>query len=328
MLNALLLAFLLVAPLAAAAPALTVDPPRASAEPGTSLRVRLTASGSDPDGGVYDVLWQGDGLVVRFEQGAPPQGIPALPGRPISGSWIVILDVPQDAETRVHEVDLRFVERPSPGQTPASANAIAAVDVAASALGPGPSTMDAIIPNAPAEEEEERPDAAVLLGLSALLVLVLAVAKLRQSAAFLIGTLYWRYRRDQLLEHPIRAAIVARVAEEPGITPATLQRVLGLSDGQLDHHLRRLVVAGFVVKVRRDGSRLLYPSGTRIESTTDLARRIEEALSREKGMTAREIAEIAGTSPQLARYYLSQFESDGRARSVLVGRNRQYRRSG
>jgi predicted ArsR family transcriptional regulator len=123
----------------------------------------------------------------------------------------------------------------------------------------------------------------------------------------------------------VRAAIVGAVRAEPGLTRAELQRDLGLADGQADHHLRRLVQAGFLVKVERNGQRLLYLAGAAAPAASHVADDIRARLVAGEPLTAREAALAVGTTPQLARYYLEKLVRDGAATVDADGRRRTYR---
>ena len=72
--------------------------------------------------------------------------------------------------------------------------------------------------------------------------------------------------------HPRRGAILALLEAEPGLCFRELMRRTGIGAGSLDHHVRRLVRAGMVWRVRH-GPRILH-------FATDGPRRVREAVMR------------------------------------------------
>lgn len=293
---------LVAAPAAAAAVELAVSPASMELERGSSPVVRLTLDGVEERGGVFDLFASSGSAVVEFPAEQQRQGIVLLPGASVAMEWTPRVRTLRGLDDGAHDVVFRLVERPGPPQ-PRVLEAVLTFELASVGT-----TTDPPLPQPPPSESGR--EHARWVGLGAL-ALGGALA-LRRAVPPLVA-LYWRTRRDRLLEHPVRAAMVEAVRDEPGITPAELQRRLGIADGQLDHHLRRLVQSGSVQKVAADGARRLYLAGAAPPGVVPLADRIRDAL-RDGDASAREVAARVGVSPQHARYYLEKMRSEGAVR--------------
>ena len=66
-------------------------------------------------------------------------------------------------------------------------------------------------------------------------------------------------QRERLLEHSLRAAIVAAVRESPGILQSQLRRRLGCSAGTIQYHLNLLEGEGVIVALRSRRRHRVFP---------------------------------------------------------------------
>lgn len=128
----------------------------------------------------------------------------------------------------------------------------------------------------------------------------------------LLLALYTRLRPSRMLDHPVRARIVAMVQEHPGITFSELARRLDIAAGQLTHHARMLEKAGIVFSTA-DGQtrRFFHVAHGRSEAVAPLGERAV-ALVRERPRHASELARELGVSRQALHYHLKQLVADGR----------------
>ena len=301
-----LVALVIVAPTAAAAIELAVSPASMTLERGASPTVRLVLQGVEDRGGAFDLFVSSESAIVEFPPEEQRQGILVLPGT-VSIEWTPRVRMLRGLDDGPHEVVFRLIERPGPPD-PRTLEAVLTFELASA-------SASASVPATPAPTTGTR-----WVGIAGL-SLVLLYALYRVAPAMV--ALYWRTRRDRLLEHTVRSAMVDAVRADPGITPAELQRRLAIADGQLDHHLRRLVAAGLVQKVAADGARRLYLAGTAVDPGDPLAERIRAAL-REGAAPARVVAERVGVSPQHARYYLEKLHAAGALERRLIGARRVY----
>lgn len=333
---AILLAGLLLVPLAAARPDLAVDPVAIDLAPGEAALVTLRASGVDEDGGVYDLFVDPADLDVAFSGREPPSSVTYLPGRETTAAWTARVLVPAGVREGARNLTFTLIERPPPAGRPMAANAtltvVARATPAALADDPPAPPSDAAVEiraEVGASEPTRVPGhvlaRALAWGGGAALALSAPIYLWRRG--WFAAILYWRVSGEGLLRHPVRAAIYDAVRRSPGITPARLQRELRISDGQLDHHVRRLVRGRFVVKIERDGARLLYTAGERVAPGPPLAARVREAIGEHGPLTTTEVALRVGVTPQHARYYLEKMVREGGATRQEKDGRRAYRRA-
>lgn len=151
------------------------------------------------------------------------------------------------------------------------------------------------------------------------------------KTAPLLAPLYSRISRDELLEHPKRAAIYEAIEDEPGIHLSELSRELDLSWGTLLHHLRKLEKADLVTSDEAQGKRCFFlPGQVSSEERSILpalenekARRIAEFYLDNPGASQSEAAEDLGYSPALISWHLSKLEDAGVVERERVGRRQR-----
>lgn len=316
---------LLLTPAALATPALDVAPGELALGSGETRGVVVTLAGVDERGGVYDLFVAAGGLRVEMERAERTQGILLLPGQPIDVRWEASVATRDDVDGR-QNVTFRLIERPS-HTPPRTYETVLAVRGASVDDEPGVSIFGAPARAAGdnGDQTARGPAAAVVVGVGSTVAAAIALAALARRRWWLLAALYSRLPRERILDHPVRRAMTEAIRARPGIPRAVLQRALALADGQVDHHLRRLVQTGIVVKVERGGQRLLYLAGTDAPADADLAADVAAALAARTAATAREVASMVGLSPQHARYYLEKLRRSGAATAESRGRRVVYR---
>lgn len=131
--------------------------------------------------------------------------------------------------------------------------------------------------------------------------------------------LFSRTRDDELLEHPRRAQILQLVQTEPGIHFQDLGRRLTLGRGTLEHHLRKMVAANLLTKVRHGGYACYFPKGAvdrRLMAAAPLlrsasGRSILTTVRERPGLSGRQIALELGLSQSTVSYHLRRLEQAG-----------------
>lgn len=126
-------------------------------------------------------------------------------------------------------------------------------------------------------------------------------------------------RRETLLEHPVRKRLHALVHDTPGIHLRGLRRAMAMPPGQVEHHLQKLVQAGYVVTHTERGY-----TGHFVPGTVD--RRLMASLARVKSVAARSLlsrvasggtrtlvaaADEVGIAPSTASYHMNCLERLG-----------------
>ncbi len=144
-----------------------------------------------------------------------------------------------------------------------------------------------------------------------------------------LAPLYTRISRDELLDHPARQAIYAKIEQDPGVHLSELSRELDTSWGTLLHHLRKLEKANLVTSEKANGKRCFFLPG----EVTDVEQEILPALENEKarsiaefyaanpGASQSEAAETLELSASLVSWHLQRLEEAG-----VVHREREGRR--
>lgn len=143
------------------------------------------------------------------------------------------------------------------------------------------------------------PGAGLAGGALVALALLLALA-----TKFVFLPFFTRLRHDRLLDDPTRALLHEIVRAEPGIHLAALVERSGASEGATRHHLAHLVNARLLVEERSPGftryfvAGHLSPEESRRASLLRSAStaRVHDVLSREPGLSLREVAARVGRS--------------------------------
>lgn len=130
--------------------------------------------------------------------------------------------------------------------------------------------------------------------------------------------LYSRLRRSTLLDAPVRDGILQVVRETPGVSASSVGRRLGLSHGQLDHHLKLLRKHGIVI-ARREGREIrLFAAGATMLPSDAAHERIRSFVG-ERPATITAIAEQLGCSKQTVHYHVRRMHAAGLVNVLLEG---------
>lgn len=139
----------------------------------------------------------------------------------------------------------------------------------------------------------------------------------------LLGGLFARILRGEMLQNTIRHRIYEHIRATPGDHYRSILSNLGLAMGVLSHHLNMLERGGYVTS-RQDGAhRRFYPTGTRAEVTfflSDVQKRIVLALRQNAGISQTKLAASVGISRPLAHYHLRVLRDAGLVRLEHRGR--------
>lgn len=181
-----------------------------------------------------------------------------------------------------------------------------------------PGTVGVGVDGAPADRGGASPSTVLAIAAAGVGAGALGAVGVQRRFALALAALYARIAPSRVLEHATRRAIVERVRAEPGIAMADLQRALGLPNGPLAHHVRRLVSAR-VLSTSLDGKRRrLWPVEAR-QSDATLAQRALERIEARGSARLRELARELGTSPQALHYHLKRLHAEGRIVATLEG---------
>lgn len=161
-------------------------------------------------------------------------------------------------------------------------------------------------------------DQAVVVGILALGLALLywLFPTLKQ---FAVGAYFSRIERPRVLDHERRARILEIVQAEPGIHSEDLRRRTGLAQGTLQHHVRKLVETGVLVRRRVGGYTCYHAPGAadaqgleaQAVGRSAAARRILAALEEDPSLSGTALAERLGMSRQSVHYHLKRLRASG-----------------
>lgn len=139
---------------------------------------------------------------------------------------------------------------------------------------------------------------------------------------------------DNVLEHPLRAAILESVQTTPGVHLRELANQHETAVTNTQWHLRKLEMAGLVRTQKVAGRRLYYPTAGGVSSRTEAlqnaatqnpnAAAIHEFIEYEGGVNQRTLADELGMNPGTVRWHLRKLEESGLIRSVPDGAQTRY----
>lgn len=152
---------------------------------------------------------------------------------------------------------------------------------------------------------------------------------LRRRWRWILLGLFSRIRDDEVLDHPARQEIHEVVEDHPGIHFRELGRVVGLSPGNLEHHLRKLERAGMLRAYKTNGHRCLFVPGTvdpaveqaLVEVKSRGARTIVDELVREPARGVRALARRAGLAASTVSHHVDRLEEEGLVETRPDGRS-------
>lgn len=140
--------------------------------------------------------------------------------------------------------------------------------------------------------------------------------------------LFSRIRREDLLEHPVRAGIMETIEADPGVHFQELVRRLGKGRGTMEHHVRKLVGSGLLVEKAERGFTCYFPKGQVDRRVMDVAplfkadgaRRVAQAVQAQPGAATMELASVLGMATSTVNYHVKRLVDAGVLDSRRDGR--------
>ena len=169
------------------------------------------------------------------------------------------------------------------------------------------------------------------------------------AISLLAGLLYWlwpalkgapiglfsRIEAPRLLEHPVRRGLVDAVEANPGIHYQALLRLVGGGKGATEHHLRKLVDAGLLVRHQGPGYTCFFPPRTdhRVAAAVGLlksggARRVLAAVQQHPGVSSVQLAAMTGLDASTVSHHVARLAGAGLLEASKVGRTLSIRPTG
>jgi parallel beta-helix repeat protein len=141
--------------------------------------------------------------------------------------------------------------------------------------------------------------------------------------------LYSRIKKEKLLDQPTRYKIHGYIIGNPGAHFGLIKQELGIPNGQVLYHLKRLMKAHLIYS-KEDGIRKrFYPVGFPKQNTdrhyfTTIQEKILSIVKDNSGISQKKVASKMGISRQVAGYHLTKMEQQGAIVKELVGRENRY----
>ncbi len=131
--------------------------------------------------------------------------------------------------------------------------------------------------------------------------------------------LFSRIRKEDLLEHPVRADVFDAIQTDPGIHFQELVRRIGKGRGTMEHHVRKLVSAGLLVEKAERGFTCYFPKGEVDRRLMDVAplfkadgaRRVVQAVQAQPGAATMELAATLGMATSTVNYHVKRLVDAG-----------------
>jgi predicted transcriptional regulator len=173
----------------------------------------------------------------------------------------------------------------------------------------------------------------VIGGTAGLILVVLLVTiaylgvdntKYRLFGSVLVAPLYTRLKKEDALNHDLRAKVYDHIVNNPGISYASILKALDLKNGTLVHHLRTLE-RGRYIKSKKDGKyKRFYPWGTKVGERdpnflTKIQNQIMEIILSHPGVSQARIANLMGKSRQSINYQIKVLTDAGLINVVKHG---------
>jgi predicted transcriptional regulator len=143
-------------------------------------------------------------------------------------------------------------------------------------------------------------------------------------AAPMLMLLYSRIRQDHILDNYTRGQVHGYILANPGEHYSSIRDALGLNNGCLIYHLRRLE-AERLVKSSWDGThRRFYPANMKLpelprDGLTEVQRAFVSAVLSRPGISQRELGRLLGLCPATVNFHLERLEAKGAVRRVRAG---------
>jgi predicted transcriptional regulator len=140
--------------------------------------------------------------------------------------------------------------------------------------------------------------------------------------------------RENVLEHPMRQAILTTVQDRPGVHLRELAGRHGTAVTNTQWHLRKLEMAGLVKTQKVQGRRLYYPvQGGQVTRAKALenaalsnpnAEALSNFLAAHAGCNQRGLVDGLAMNPGTVRWHLRRLEEAGLVRSIQEGSQTRY----
>lgn len=129
--------------------------------------------------------------------------------------------------------------------------------------------------------------------------------------------LFSRVQESALLDHPTRRRIVDAVHAQPGIHFQQLVRTVDSGQGATEHHVRKLVAAGLLVRKAGPGFTCYFAPGQRALHAAapvlkaDAARRLLNVVREQPGLQGGQVAVQLGLDPSTVSHHAKRLEEAG-----------------
>jgi DNA-binding transcriptional ArsR family regulator len=152
---------------------------------------------------------------------------------------------------------------------------------------------------------------------------------------FLLGLpLYTRLAPGEMLDNEQRARVYEHIRAHPGAHPSQLADALGLGWGTVVYHLSRLEEGKLVSCKSYNNRKCYFATGAQIDAQartamaamgSDPARRLVEAVAAAPGITQKDLAARVGISQALASWHVKRLVGAGVLLVVKEGRSNTLR---
>jgi len=141
--------------------------------------------------------------------------------------------------------------------------------------------------------------------------------------------LYSRIKKEKTLDNYIRGQIHGYILAKPGCHYNQIKQTLGLNNGTLAYHLRKLEREEFI-KAERDGMyKRFYPMGLKIPKKTlklsAMQKRILEVITMNPGISQKEVAKEVGISAPAVIYHIGVLAGAKLVKREKKGSRVEYR---
>ena len=139
-----------------------------------------------------------------------------------------------------------------------------------------------------------------------------------------IAPLYTRFDREDILTHETRGMIRGYIMANPGEHYNSIKRALGLKNGTLAYHLKRLEKERFIKSVRDGRYKRFYPSGMKVPEEVFRLNKIQEIILGiivdRPGISQKDLADMVGLSRSTINYHIGVMSNAGFVRVERKGR--------
>ena len=134
---------------------------------------------------------------------------------------------------------------------------------------------------------------------------------------------YTKMRREQLLEHKIRAQIFEHINKNPGVHYRGILNDLNLQIGVLNHHLNMLEQEQFIKSLQDGMYRRFYPKGMPVKTgliLSDVQEKILKLIQSTPGISQTSIARTLGFTRMVVNYHIKILSNAGFVHMEPAGR--------